>query len=122
MTRSHRHESAAGSTSSRLNGLTEADLVCKQDARTDPTEDGERGFELMRQEIDPRVHSGLQPAGWAIRGEKTSTGAAPLRRPHQARVRATVDGIYGVEGSENTALDADIRRRDTGKRDELAVI
>jgi hypothetical protein len=76
----------------------------------------------MRQEIDARVQSGLQRAGWTIRREKAATGAAPSLRPDHARPRAAIDEVYRVERGEDAARNADKRRREAGKRDELTVI
>jgi hypothetical protein len=58
----------------------------------------------------------------AIRGEMTATGAAPSLRPNHARPRTTIDEVYRVERGEDAARGADIRRREAGKRNELAVI
>jgi hypothetical protein len=77
-----------GADESRLNRLAEPDLVREQDARSQPAKNRQRWFELVWEQIDPRVERSLQSAGRPIVGEEMSAGVAPMRRAnHRGRLR-----------------------------------
>jgi hypothetical protein len=76
----------------------------------------------MRQEIDSRLERRLQSVWWPIRGNEMSTGAAPARRSDESWPNRSVDRVDDIEGREESALDTDVRRCDTGERDDLAVL
>jgi hypothetical protein len=68
------------------------------------------------------VERGLQSAGRPIVGEEMSTGVTPTLRSNHPRPDPAVDRLDTLERREEASLDADVRRRDSGQRDELAVL
>ena len=64
----------------------------------------------------------LFAAGRPIVGEEMSTGVAPTLRSNHPWPAPPVDGLDDIERREEASLGADVRGRNPGQRDELAVL
>ena len=77
---------------------------------------------VVWEQIDPCVKRSLQSAGRPIVGEEMSTGVAPTLRSNHPWPAPPVDGLDDIERREEASLGADVRGRNPGQRDELAVL
>ena len=104
-----------------LDGLTEADFVGQQYARTEATNDGQCRLELVRHDVDAGVSHGSQRSGRRVVGKEGAAGAPPCARRRETRARVGGEHVDIVEGREHLSLDDAVRRR-AGQRDELTIL
>ena len=111
-----------GDDQAGLNRFAEADFVREQQPRSAPADDGQRGLELMRHQLDARDTGGAQRAWRCVGGDQRAAGAAPAHLPDEAGTVRPFETRQDVERSDHAALEARTRRAEPTQGDDVAVL
>jgi hypothetical protein len=74
---------------------------------------------LIREEIDASTVGGHQPVDWSVISEESPAHATPSPGPHDAQPDGPIDRFNDVEGRNEAAFRAEIRRAGAGERQDL---